>query len=54
MCMAYFTVHGGHRSLAQGAAYNILGTIAAVHGEGNLVAIGKTKTEKSNSVCIHV
>lgn len=52
MCMAYFTEYGGHRSLAQGAAYNILGTVSAAHGQGNLVANEETKPEKSNSVCI--
>lgn len=52
MYMANFTIHDGHRSFAHVASYTILGTIAAVHGQVNLVAIGKTNPEKSNSVSI--
>lgn len=33
MYVTDFTVHRGHRSYTQGAAYNILGAVSAVHGQ---------------------
>lgn len=53
MYMTIFTVHWGQRNLTQGTAYNILSVVPGIHDQENLVAKGRTKPEKSNSVFIH-